>query len=89
MLNNRAHKSLKWKTPTEIAFGETPDISNLIQFRWYDLLYYYEPTNEYPDSKEKLGRFIGIAPTSGDIMTYHIYNEETEKVYRRNITRYY
>ena len=47
-----AAESLTWKSPIEIAFGETPDISSLIQFKWFDYLYYYEPTAEYPDSKE-------------------------------------
>ena len=56
--NHRAQKTLHWKTPIEVGFGETPDISNLIQFRWYDLLYYYDPLSEYPDSKEQIGRLL-------------------------------
>ena len=70
--NHRASKTLHWKTPIEVAFGETPDISNLLQFRWYDKLYYYDPLSEYPESKEKVSRFIGIATNVGDTMTYKI-----------------
>ena len=42
-LNNHcAAESLKWKTPMEIAFGETPDISAFLLFRWYDKILYYD-----------------------------------------------
>ena len=32
LLNHLAMKSLNWRTPIEVATGETPDISNLMQF---------------------------------------------------------
>ena len=85
--NHRAAESLKWKTSIEIAFGETPDISSLIQFKWFEYLYYYEPTAEYPDSKERIGRFVGIAPNTGDAMTYKIYIESTGNIIVRGTVR--
>ena len=85
--NHQVAESLKWKTPIEIAFGETPDISSLIQFQWFDYLYYYEPTAEYPDSKEQIGCFVGIAPNTGDAMTYKIYIESTGNIIVRGTVR--
>jgi transposase InsO family protein len=41
LLNRTATKSLEWKTPIEQAFGDTPDISNLLQFSFWELVYYW------------------------------------------------
>ena len=36
LLNHMSVKRLKWKTPIEVAFGYTPDISALLQFSFYE-----------------------------------------------------
>ena len=54
LLNHLAVKRLDWRTPIEVATGETPDISNLIQFHWYERVYYYDPLASFPESKEKM-----------------------------------
>ena len=63
LLNHLAMKPLDWKTPIEVATGNTPDISNLLQFHWYQKVYYYDPSASFPASKEKIGRFVGVAVT--------------------------
>ena len=65
LLNHLANETLDWKTPIEVATGETPDISNLLQFHWYQKVYYYDPSSSYPRPKEKLGRFVGVAENVG------------------------
>ena len=67
--------------------GETPDISNLIQFHWYERVYYYDPLTSFPESKEKLGRFVGIAENVGDTLTYKILTEKTEQIICRSVVR--
>ena len=37
LYNHTANEKLKWKTPIEKAFGNTPDISSLLEF------YFYQP----------------------------------------------
>ena len=87
LLNHLAVKRLDWRTPIEVATGETPDISNLIQFHWYERVYYYDPLASFPESKEKLGRFVGIAENVGNTLTYKILTENTEKVIYRSVVR--
>jgi hypothetical protein len=41
----------------------------------------------FPQSKEKLGRFVGIAENTGDALTFLIYTEDTEQVIARSVIR--
>ena len=52
--------------------GETPDITELVQFCWYCLVYYWSQ-HSFPDGKEFLGRFIGIVHNVGSAMCYFIF----------------
>ena len=56
LLNHLAAKTLNYKTPIEVAFGVTPDISSLIQFYFYQPVYFLD-TNKpsFPKSKELFG----------------------------------
>jgi hypothetical protein len=69
--------SLGHKTPFERAFGITPDISNLLQFYFYQPVVYLD-TNDpsYPKSKELYGYWVGIAENVGDALTYKILTPE-------------
>ena len=74
--NHTAYKSLGWRTPTEWLLGYTPDISVLLQFIFFEPVFYakYEPS--FPsDSTELIGRFVGIAENVGHPMTYRILTE--------------
>ena len=85
LLNRTANEALKWKTPLEVAFGDTPDISNLLQFEFWELVYYHDPQASFPDSKECLGRFVGIAENVGDFMTYYVLAENSEVLARSSV----
>ena len=87
VLNHLATKSLKWRTPIEAATGDTPDISNLLQFHWYESVYYYDPSSPYPLPKEKVGRFLGVAENVGDTLTYKILTSDTQEVIYRSVVR--
>ena len=64
--SNTGRASLQWRTPLEVSTGHTPDISGLLYFKFWELVYYYEPTT----SKEKLGRWCGRAHNYEDTMCY-------------------
>ena len=67
ILNHVAVKSLQWKTPVEVAFGTTPDISALLQFRWFEPVRYLAMVkNKWV---EKDGHFVGVANNIGDALT--------------------
>jgi hypothetical protein len=72
----RALQSLNWRTPHELVFGETPDISVFKQFRFWEPVRYTTPGISFPDNPDQAGRFIGIAWSTGDILTYKIWVDE-------------
>ena len=48
LLNRLLHKQLKDRTPYKKAIGETPDILVLLQFHFYQLIFYYNKTESFP-----------------------------------------
>ena len=88
ILNMLAHSGLDWKTPHEVAFGETPDISPLLCFHFFEPALHRDPHDPaFPDSKEKPGRFIGFAPNKGDALTFQILTDDTQEVTTRSVVR--
>lgn len=85
--NHLADKSLNWLTPIEVAFGYTPDISALLKFIFWEEVYFLESETSFPQSKERLGRFVGVADSMGDAMTFLIYNQDTDKIIGRSVVR--
>ena len=71
----------------EACFGITPDISPLLTFTFYQRVYFLDTEIPFPDSKERVGRFIGIAENVGDLMTFWIWTEDTEKIIARSVIR--
>ena len=70
LLNRIAHRRLDFRTPIEVAVRETPDISSLLQFHFFQPLFYYEKIDNYfPDSTERLGWWVGMAEGVGDALT--------------------
>lgn len=63
---------LEGRTPLEALTGETPDISQYLDFGWYDWVWFKENAGlDVP----QLGRFLGIANSSANLMTFHILPE--------------
>ena len=84
-LNRLAHEPLKDRTPMEVAFGETPDISALLVFMWYQPVYYMKHTAKFPESKEGTGRFVGIAENVGDTLTFKVLLPNGEVISRSSV----
>ena len=63
---------LKGKTPLGVLLGETPDISQYLDFAWYDWVWFKENAGL---SIPVIGRFLGIADTASNLMSYHILPE--------------
>ena len=73
LLNRVAMESLGWRTPMEMALGGTPDLSALLQFKFYEPVYYHDPIgNKFPETTEKIGYFVGIAENKGDELTFWV-----------------
>ena len=63
-------------TPHEHMKGETLEITELVNFYWYVLVYYWSQ-HSFPDGKECLGRFLGVVNNFGSAMCYYIFPSET------------
>ena len=84
--NLSAHPLLDWKTPMEVSRGDRPDISQILQFYWYEPVFYYDPI-QHPESTEKPGYFVGIAKNIGDILTYKILTADKKQILPRSVVR--
>lgn len=63
---------LNGRSPLGALLGETPDISQYLDFRWYDWVWYKENAGlDVP----RIGRFLGIANSSSNILTFYILPE--------------
>ena len=68
--------------------GSTPDISALLQFDFYEPVYYKAEENHFPSmSTEKFGRFVGISEHVGHALTFLILTEDTEKIIHHSVVR--
>ena len=63
---------LKGRSPEEHVTGETPDITEYVEFDWYTPVFYWEPTNKFPDGKRCIGRWLGVAHRVGQAMCYWV-----------------
>ena len=75
--------------PHEVAFGETPDISALVQHQFFDRVLFLDPTASFPADKERAGRYLGVTESFGDSLTYYIWSEEAKQVIVRSVVRPY
>jgi hypothetical protein len=81
-------ESLGFQTPTQVACGYIPDVSALLHFRWWEPVYYLDDDGHFPsDSKEKLGRWVGVAENIGDALTWWILTDDTKRVIPRSVVR--
>jgi hypothetical protein len=64
--------ALDGRTPYEAVYGNTPDISSLTSFDFYDPVWYYDQTAEFPEPKRKIARWLGEAQDFGQAMCYWI-----------------
>ncbi len=94
-MNRTSKETLNWRTPVEALTGQTPDISMLLHFTFWEwepvFIGNYRNTGKkgFPsDSDEILVRFIGFAEDVGHSCTFKVFNEETgEILYRSSLIK--
>ena len=92
VLNHLASPTLQGICPVQALKGTTPDISFLLQFSFYEPVYYRidssEPDLNFPSSSnEKKGYWVGFADNHGDSLTWRILTEDTQKIIIRSGVR--
>lgn len=60
---------LQGRTPLEALTGETPDISQYLDFGFYDRVWFKEDAGL---GEVKLGRFLGVSHDIGSLMSYWV-----------------
>ena len=75
---------LKGRTPLENLMGETPDISEYLDFGWYDFVWYKEDAGI---GETKLGRFIGVSHSTGSLMSFFILPTSGTVIVRTTVQR--
>jgi hypothetical protein len=70
---NLARKNLGWRTPFEVFTVDTPDVSDLLDFGYYDLVWYWDQTSaRFLTDPRQLGRWLGRDHAHGPAMCYKI-----------------
>ena len=87
LLNHTYNGSIR-SVPITVATGSTPDISPLLAFAWWEPVYYKVDDSSFPsDTREKRGRFVGIAENVGHRMTFKVLTDDTNQVICRSNLR--
>ena len=90
VMNLTAERSLGWRPPLEVATGQTQDISILLYFMFWDVVYCARYTNEQPGSQkgqEIRGRFVGFAWDVGHALTFLVLPDDHRIPIKRSVLR--
>ena len=71
-------------TPFESVLGFTSDISELMEFGWFDWVWFHNPVDP---TKNQLGRWMGPAHNVGQELAYYTLNDNAEVVIRSTVSR--
>ena len=71
-------------TPLQVLTGETVDISEEVQFDWYERVYFIDPSS-FPETKHEMGRVLGVASRVGQAMTFNILKSNAQVVSRSSV----
>jgi hypothetical protein len=77
--------ALRGRTPYEVITGRTPDISEYIDFSFYDWLWYFDSEIQFPEQKRKLGRWLGVSHRVGQAMCYWVLPESGKPISRSTV----
>jgi hypothetical protein len=80
--NKTARKSLHWRTPWEMVFGDTPDLSELVDYKFYQPVYYVADPNasSFPEPKLHEAHYLGPAYHHGSVLCHWIRLPDGSKI---------
>ncbi len=74
-------------TPKQRRHCILPGISAYLQHAFRDPILYLDHEETWPNTKERPGRWLGVAYNIGDCLTYWILNDQTKRVLARSAVR--
>jgi hypothetical protein len=80
IMSHTAHDSyeLHGQVPQAIVSGQPVDISRLAEFAFYDWVYWYDESIQYPGEKKTLGRYLGPSRDIGSAMCAKILKKNAQ-----------
>ena len=94
VMNHTAEQSLGWRPPLQLLSGQTIDISIMLMFLFWDIVYcprykdqHYVGQIGSEKSSEIRGRFVGFAWDVGHALTFKILTDDTKMVICRSRLR--
>jgi hypothetical protein len=74
---------LQGDTPSTVLTGDTSDISNLCEFRWYDMVWFVDPTDKMEN--KKLARYLGPSHDVGQAMSSKLLTQKAQEISRTSV----
>ena len=74
-------------TPEQKRHGVTPEISSFLQHKFWDPILYYDHEAAWLETKERSGRWVGVAENIGDVLTYWIIDDQSKQLLARSVVR--
>ena len=75
---------LQGETPHTYLTNEQADISHLVQFGWYDFIWYLDPKEDSLERRQ-LGKYLGPTDSIGSTMCSKVLKANAEIVYRTSV----
>ena len=82
----RRTRLLNGQTPQTLVHPETPDISRIAEFGWYDWIWWHNHAAQFPIQKKTLGRYLGPTKDIGPVMTAKILKINGRIAFRSSFT---
>ena len=74
-----ARPNLDYRSAIEVLTGNSPDISNFLDFGFYQWIKYFDPA-AFPSSREILGRWLGYAHGVGQALCYYVLKDNGQVI---------
>ena len=69
---SRMSRAPNERSGIEQLTGETPDISEWLDFSFYDLVWYHVASNDTSTDSRQLGRWLGVSHRVGSALCYWV-----------------
>ena len=83
-LTHSSSGGIHGQVPFTTVTGETPDISEYLDFGFYDQVWYTDNAGLGPQLP---GRWLGVSEHQGNLMCYHILNQNAQVISRSTVCR--
>ena len=88
IMNLTSNASIGYSIPMQVLTGVTPDISPILQFDWYEPVYFKTEESHFPSmSNEKSERFVGVSEHVGHALTFMILTDDMQKIIHQSVIR--